>query len=140
MATHVFLSPGMFGFAKVASFSYFEHIIRALSDRFALRGRASRVVVCDVPPTASVRRRALRLARTVREHAGRDQDPIHIVGHSTGGLDARLVASPSVHLPGVEPDDLAWLPRLCSITTMNTPHYGTPLAAFFATKSGQQVL
>lgn len=140
MATHVFLSPGMFGFAKVASFQYFEHVIRALTDRFALRGRAARVVVCDVHPTASVRRRALRLARTVREHASADQDPIHIVGHSTGGLDARLVASPSVHLPGVTPEDLAWLPRLRSITTMNTPHYGTPLAAFFATKSGQQVL
>lgn len=140
MATHIFLSPGMFGFAKVASFAYFEHVIRALSDRFALRGRAVRVVVCDVHPTASVRRRALRLARTVREHVGDDGDPIHIVGHSTGGLDARLVASPSVHLPGVEPADLAWLPRLRSITTMNSPHYGTPLAAFFATKSGQQAL
>jgi len=130
----------MFGFARVASFSYFEHVIRALTDRFAQRGRAARVVVCDVHPTASVRRRALRLAQTVREHAGADADPIHVVGHSTGGLDARLVASPSVHLPGIAPDDLAWLPRLRSITTMNTPHYGTPLAAFFATKSGQQVL
>jgi triacylglycerol lipase len=36
--------------------------------------------------------------------------------------------------------DLAWLPRLASVTTMNTPHYGTPLAAFFATVSGQRML
>jgi triacylglycerol lipase len=139
MATHVFLSPGMFGFARVASFSYFEHVARAMTERFALKGRACRVIVCDVHPTASIRRRALRLARTVREHAV-DDDPVHIIGHSTGGLDARLVASPTVHLPGLVPSDLEWLPRLRSITTMNTPHYGTPLAAFFATKSGQQVL
>ncbi len=139
MATHVFLSPGMFGFARVASFSYFEHVARAMTERFALKGRACRVIVCDVHPTASIRRRALRLARTVREHAV-DDDPIHIIGHSTGGLDARLVASPTVHLPGLVPSDLDWMPRLRSITTVNTPHYGTPLAAFFATKSGQQVL
>jgi hypothetical protein len=140
MKAHVFLSPGMFGFARVASFSYFEHVARAMTERFALRGRACRVVVCDVHPTASIRRRALRLARTIREHTQEDDEPIHIVGHSTGGLDARLVASPSVHLPGLVRDDLTWLPRLRSVTTMNTPHYGTPLAAFFATKSGQQVL
>jgi hypothetical protein len=30
--------------------------------------------------------------------------------------------------------------RLRSITTMSTPHYGTPLASFFATVSGQRML
>jgi pimeloyl-ACP methyl ester carboxylesterase len=130
----------MFGFATVASFSYFEHVVRAIGDRFALRGRAARVHVCDVHPTASVRRRAVKLAETIRDTAGEGADPVHIVGHSTGGLDGRLVASPAVHLPGLTDADLAWLPRLCSVTTINTPHYGTPLAAFFATKSGQQAL
>jgi hypothetical protein len=33
-----------------------------------------------------------------------------------------------------------WLPRLRSVTTMNTPHFGTPLASFFATAQGQRVL
>ncbi len=140
MPSRVFLSPGMFGFAKVASISYFQHVSRALTLRYALRGRACTVVVCDVHPTASIRRRAVALARTVSENAGDPGDAIHLIGHSTGGLDARLVASPAVHLPGLEPEHLGWLPRLRSVTTMNTPHYGTPLAAFFATKSGQQVL
>jgi len=72
--------------------------------------------------------------------AGNDASPIHILGHSTGGLDARLVASPTARLPGVCANELAWLPRLASVTTMNTPHYGTPLAAFFATVSGQRLL
>ena len=40
----------------------------------------------------------------------------------------------------IDPKLLAWLPRLRSVTTMNTPHYGTPLASFFATANGQRVL
>ncbi len=130
----------MFGFARVASLSYFEHVTRGLELRFAQRGRACRVTVCDVHPTASVRRRAQRLAQLVADTTAGDPGPIHVVGHSTGGLDARLVASPSVHLPEIGEAERAWLPRLASVTTINTPHFGTPLAAFFATKAGQQAL
>src|SRR5262245_1491952 len=118
--TRIYLSPGMFGFAKVASFSYFEHVVTALGERFGARGRKVEIHVCDVPPTASIRRRAAKLATMIHETAGDDRGPVHIVGHSTGGLDARLVASPSVHLP-TSYDALRWLPRLCSVTTMNTP-------------------
>ena len=46
----------------------------------------------------SVRRRAAKLARVVAATAGDDGGPIHLVGHSTGGLDARLIASPGAHL------------------------------------------
>ncbi len=140
MHTSLFLAPGMFGFAEVAGLRYFEHVASALSRRFEQRGRALRVVVSDVHPTASIRRRAQRLARTIFEQTQGQSGPIHILGHSTGGLDARLVASPAVHLPGIGAAELAWLERLRSVTTMNTPHFGTPLAAFFATKSGQHLL
>lgn len=130
----------MFGFARLASFEYFEHFIRALERRFRDRGRAVEIRVCEVHPTASLLRRAAKLARLVEESAGDDGGPIHVVGHSTGGLDARLVASPSVRLPGDAHRRLAWTSRLRSVTTLNTPHYGTPLAAFFATVSGQRLL
>jgi triacylglycerol lipase len=135
----VFLSPGMFGFAKVASFSYFEHVTTAIEERFTARGRRAVISVCDVHPSSSIRRRAAKLARMISDTSG-DEGSIHIVGHSTGGLDGRLVASPTVRLPGVEPAELAWIGRLRSVTTMNTPHYGTPLAAFFTTVSGQRLL
>jgi triacylglycerol esterase/lipase EstA (alpha/beta hydrolase family) len=95
--SHVYLSPGMFGFARLASFDYFEHVVRAIEERFRARGRSAKVHVCEVHPTASVRRRAAKLARMVSDTVG-DEGPIHTVGHSTGGLDARLVDSPSVHL------------------------------------------
>jgi hypothetical protein len=95
--------------------------------------------VCAVHPTASIRRRAVTLAETIAATAGHDGGPIHVLGHSTGGLDARLLASPTANI-GLPSERLRWLSRLCSITTMNTPHHGTPLAAFFATVSGQRLL
>jgi hypothetical protein len=44
-----------------------------------------------------------------------------------------------VSLP-CDDDALVWLPRLASVTTLSTPHHGTPLASFFATVSGQRML
>ena len=140
MVHRIYLSPGMFGFGHLASYNYFAHVKRALEERLATNGDKVQIHVVDVPPTASVRRRAAIVATHVARTCGEaDGGPIHLLGHSTGGLDARLVASPSVRLP-VEARDLVWLPRLASVTTMNTPHYGTPLAGFFATLSGQRML
>jgi hypothetical protein len=89
-----------------------------------------------------MRRRAALLAETVSRACGDDprhQGVVHLVGHSTGGLDARLVATPDAVL-SVGPEMLTWLPRLRSVSTLNTPHFGTPLAKFFATVSGQRML
>ncbi len=141
--THrIYFSPGMFGFGRLASYDYFAHLEKALEARLRPHGVEVETYVVDVPPTASVRRRAARLAELVArtsEHDAGDRGPIHLVGHSTGGLDARLLASPDAVLP-IEAGALDWLPRLSSITTMSTPHYGTPLASFFATVSGQRML
>ena len=138
MQHHVYLSPGMFGFARLASYDYFTHVEAALAARFRLAGEAIETHVVDVLPTASVRRRAAKLAEVIAETA-HGKGPIHLLGHSTGGLDARLVASPSSRL-SVRDEALAWIPRLRSITMMNTPNYGTPLASFFATAYGQRAL
>jgi pimeloyl-ACP methyl ester carboxylesterase len=135
---YIYLSPGMFGFTRLASYDYFSHVERALEARFRKAGLAVETHVSDVLPTASVRRRALRLAELIERTATGD-GPIHLLGHSTGGLDARLVASPGAQL-SKSAEAAPWLPRLRSITTMNTPHYGTPLASFFATAKGQQAL
>lgn len=134
----------MFGFGKLATYDYFAHVARALKERFAAAGHGLETHVVDVAPTASIRRRAVRLAELIASTAGADPSsdggsPLHILGHSTGGLDARLVASPSARLP-IAGEKLGWMPRLKSITTMSTPHYGTPLASFFATVSGQRML
>jgi hypothetical protein len=136
MRHHVYLSPGMFGFGRLGSYNYFAHVERELTARFGAAGREIVVHVIDDLPTASIRRRATRLAEIVSQTSG--DEPVHLLGHSTGGLDARLVASPATR--SIAPGSLEWLPRLRTITTMNTPHFGTPLASFFTTAHGQQVL
>lgn len=136
----VYLAPGMFGFARLAAYDYFGHIEKGLRRRFRSAGHACEVRVVEVHPTASIRRRAAKLAQLIAHTAGTDDGPIHLLGHSTGGLDARLVASPTVHLDAMANTQLGWLARLASVTTINTPHHGTPLATFFATAKGQQLL
>jgi hypothetical protein len=93
----------------------------------------------ETHPTSSLRQRAARLAEAVRMHAGNDDAPIHLIAHSSGGLDARLMLTPGASLPtafDIEP--LAG--RVRSLVTIATPHLGTPLATFFNGMFGQQVL
>ncbi|HSO33561.1 MAG TPA: hypothetical protein VLT33_13605, partial [Labilithrix sp.] len=139
IVNRLYLSPGMFGFGRLATYDYFAHVERALTRRFADAGKPLESHVVDVSPTASIRRRAVRLAELVAKTSEDGKGTIHLLGHSTGGLDARLVASPSARLPTAR-ENLAWVSRLRSVTTMSTPHYGTPLATFFATVSGQRML
>ncbi len=129
----------MFGFGRLATYDYFAHVERALVKRFADAGKKLEPHVVDVSPTASIRRRAVRLAELVAKTADDGKGTIHLLGHSTGGLDARLVSSPSARLPTAA-ENLAWRSRLRSVTTLSTPHYGTPMASFFATVSGQRIL
>ncbi|MBS1123385.1 MAG: Lipase precursor [Deltaproteobacteria bacterium] len=136
MRHHVYLSPGMFGFGRLGSYNYFVHVERELRARFSAAGHELEAHVIEDLPTASVRRRSTRLAELIAQTSGGDL--IHLVGHSTGGLDARLVASPATC--SIPLASLGWLPRLRSVTTMNTPHFGTPLASFFATSNGQRML
>ena len=135
----IFLIPGMFGFGRLAGYDYFGHLERALMQRFQEAHVPAVIHVLPTPPTASIRRRAEAVAIGIARLAGADDGPIHLIGHSTGGLDARLVVSPSVRL-AVPRESLAWRSRVASVLTLNTPHHGTPLASFFTTVSGTRLL
>ena len=135
----VYFVPGMFGFGQLAGYDYFKHVRAGLEQRFAQAGIKALFEDVPAPPTSSLRYRSRILAATVGKSAGSDNGPIHLIGHSTGGLDVRLVLSPKVNL-GVTPEQLAWRERVVSAVTINTPHYGTPLATYFATVSGTRVL
>lgn len=136
----LYFIPGMFGFGRLASYDYFTHVEKALTARLTQGGHDVETTVLDVAPTASIRRRAASLAECVdRTSRGHGPGTIHLVGHSTGGLDARLAASPSSHLP-CSSEALSWIKDLRSVTTLSTPHYGTPMGSFFATVSGQRAL
>ncbi len=137
-AHRVYFVPGLFGFAKLAGYDYFTHLRAGIERRYADAGVE---VICEdvpAPPTSSLRYRSRVLASTVARTTT-EGGPIHLVGHSTGGLDARLVLSPSASL-GVDEAQLAWRPRVRLTITLNTPHYGTPVASYFATVSGTRVL
>lgn len=134
---NVYLIPGMFGFANLAGYDYFGHVRSALERRYADAGVPVSIQVVAPPPTASLRHRARLLARAVHRSAG--PGPIHLVGHSTGGIDVRLILSSTRSLR-VSDEELRWTERVHSAISMNAPHYGTPLATYFTSVAGARVL
>jgi len=136
---HVYLIPGLFGFGTLAGYDYFTHFETAIGARYADARIPLRLVVVPSLPTSSITDRAAELARCVVSTASADEGPIHLIGHSSGGLDARLLLSPSRRaLFGS--NELDWSRRVRTLVSINTPHYGTPLAAYFSTVSGTRLL
>lgn len=134
----VYFVPGLFGFGKLAGYDYFDHQRRLLEREYHERGLEVVFVDAPTPPTSSIRHRAEVVARTIAHTVGSD-GPIHLVGHSTGGLDIRLLLSPSARLR-LPSELLTWRSRVATLITLNTPHYGTPLASYFSTVSGARML
>jgi len=135
----VYFVPGMFGFGKLGSFDYFTHLRVGLEERFRRAGVEVQFEDVPAPPTSSLRHRTRILATTIARTAAGERGPIHLVGHSTGGLDVRLLLSPSAHI-GLAPELMSFRGRVRTAITINTPHYGTPLAGYFATVSGTRFL
>ncbi|WZP00062.1 hypothetical protein EP7_001679 [Isosphaeraceae bacterium EP7] len=119
----IVLAHGLFGFSTVGYgrlvlSSYFRGIPGWL------RAAGYRVLVPRVHPTAGIRRRGRRLGDRIE--AAFPGEPVHIIGHSMGGLDARaLMAEPG------------WANRILSLTTIATPHLGSPLADFAKLRMGR---
>jgi len=135
----VYLSPGFLGFVNLGRITYFGHLRQALSERFAALGFDARIHIVRTPPTASLPTRAARLAETIARTARKGDAPLHLIGHSSGGLDVRLLTAPGVALPtAVDVERVAG--RVRTVVTVSTPHHGTPLASFFTTLRGQQLL
>lgn len=135
---HVYLVPGFFGFANLGQIAYFGHVRRLLATSLPELGARAEIHVVRTHPTASLPQRAARLAETITETA-QGSGPIHVIGHSSGGLDARLLAAPGAVLPA-HVDPQRFLSRLRSIVSVAAPHHGTPLASSFATLRGQRLL
>ena len=135
----VFLVPGFFGFTSVGAVSYFEDVEHALGRALRRRGVEARIVRCMVQPTASIPRRADALRRQVLGRGGLKARELHFVGHSTGGLDVRMLLTPGVKIArGDSEERIARLTR--TAITVTTPHHGTPLANHFITVHGQTLL
>lgn len=139
MTHHVVLIPGFFGFESLGELRYFAGVADTLT--VALRERGAVAEVSELPtlPTASIRVRAAAVLDYVGAIADRSEGPIHLVGHSTGGLDARLALAPTASLPS-DRSQKEIFERVESLVTIATPHLGTPLASFFASAAGKPLL
>jgi triacylglycerol lipase len=119
----IVLAHGLFGFTRiglgrVTLTPYF----RSIPD--ILRRAGNRVLVTRVPAIAGVEQRAGRLGEQILRSF--PNEPVHVIGHSMGGLDARhLLANP------------AWQKRIKSLSTIGTPHLGTALADFAKLRVGR---
>lgn len=134
----IYLIPGFFGFVNFGQMVYFAHVREFLEGAFDRLGLPVTIHRVRTSPTASIRRRASELLDYVASTAP-PRGRIHLVGHSTGGLDARLFATPGVSLAGEAPvEPLA--ARVRTVVSVATPHAGTPLASFFTGLLGQRLL
>ncbi|WP_337175263.1 hypothetical protein [Paludisphaera sp.] len=119
----IILAHGLFGFSRIGFgpltlTSYFRGIPQVLRDA------GNRVLTTRVHPTASVEFRAVRLGFRIDTYF--PDEPVHIIAHSMGGLDARRLLA----VPG-------WRDRILSLTTIATPHAGSILADFAKLKVGR---
>ncbi len=110
----IVLVHGLFGYdrlriAGMTVASYFGNLPEYLA------AAGNRVLVARLHPTGGVAQRATEL-QSFLDRAAPDE-PVHILAHSMGGLDARYMIS-----------RLAMAHRVLSLTTIGTPHRGTVFA------------
>jgi triacylglycerol lipase len=114
----IVLMHGMSGFGQldvgVASITYFDGVVQDL----AARGES--VFVTVVPPYDTSEARAQALSTQIDAILVRTgKAKVNLVGHSQGGLDARVITSPQ---------GLGYGDRVASVTTVATPHRGSKVA------------
>jgi pimeloyl-ACP methyl ester carboxylesterase len=137
---HIYLIPGFFGFSNLGNVLYFRAVRETLAQSFAERGEPLEIFGVRTFPTGSLARRARRVLEEIDKNDSlRRADAIHLIGHSTGGIDARLVASTAEGL-GLSSIRPKLADRLKTVVCLSAPHYGTPLANFFTTIYGKKLL
>lgn len=137
MIHRIVLIPGFFGFVNLGELAYFSHVHRYIEDWAVARNIAVTVHRPITPPTASLLTRAAVLHKTLATEC--PTGPIHLIGHSAGGLDARILCTPGVAVPGIG-DTEPVVSRVQSVVSVSTPHLGTPVANLFASAMGGPLL
>jgi triacylglycerol lipase len=115
----VMFTHGMFGFADIGIGSLKQCYFKGIPEHLQKLG--VKVYRARVPPASSIAKRAAVLADIIRDVK---EKKVNIIAHSMGGLDARYAIS-KLHVSK----------RVASLTTIGTPHRGTPVA-----DAGTQVL
>lgn len=140
MDCQIYLIPGFFGFSAFGSYNYFNGIRDILDARLREEhGINAAIFNCKTKPTASLTSRANATVDEVVATGGLKAKALHFIGHSTGGLDARLMLTPGVKLRK-DTAEKRIAKKTLSLTTVSTPHYGTPIAGFLTTLQGRHIL
>ena len=110
----IVLAHGFFGFDDFAGIDFINYFFGVLADLNA--AGETQIYITTVDPFADSTTRGLDLlsqVETIARESGYAR--VNLIGHSQGGLDARVVAT-------MRPDLIA------SVTTIATPHRGTIVA------------
>lgn len=120
---NIVLAHGILGFNTVLGIEYFNGIKEHLEKKFN-----AKVLATNVDPVKSIKDRGAELRNQILAALGKTgtvstlnpKENVHIIAHSMGGLDSRLILSPR------NPDNIANV--VSSLTTVGTPHNGSPVA------------
>ena len=111
----IVLAHGYLGFGDIDGLNYF----RGVSAHLTAQGH--RVLQPPVDPKGSVQERSASLAKQITAWSGGQK--VHVIAHSMGGLDVRYL---------LQPKGGAWEDLFASVSTLCTPHLGTPLTQIVA--------
>jgi triacylglycerol lipase len=119
--------PGFFGFGSFGHpdrpiIEYFARVEDALLRAHA---RPAHFVVHQPPPAGSLAERARSLHAKATDVLRAGAGHLHLIGHSSGAVDARLVAHPGY---GALPARGELIERIASVISVSAPFHGTPLA------------
>jgi len=123
----IVLAHGLLGFEELrlaGSLLPGVHYWRGIKE--ALTANGIHVITCSVPASASIEHRAEKLRDDIAKKAGGKS--VNIIAHSMGGLDARFMIS------RLKPENV----RVCSLTTIATPHRGSAFADFVFERLGPE--
>ena len=110
----IVLVHGLCGFRELdVGRAVMAEYFRGIPGQLAAAG--NRVYAAEVSPTGGVADRAADLRKFLLRELPNER--VHLVGHSLGGLDARYLAS-----------RMDMQSRVLSVTSVGTPHRGTPFA------------
>ncbi len=105
----IILLHGLFGFSRIIYWDYFNGV------RNYYERKGFRVLTPRVPGASSIDTQAASLARQLENESG----PLHLIGHSMGGIYARHFIT---HCDGYK--------KVRSLTTLATPHCGSSAADY----------
>ena len=116
----VVLVHGLFGFSRFQLANYtIVNYFPGIAD--AIERAGNRVLVPWLSATAGVEDRAGQLRGFLLQHS--PHEPVHLLAHSMGGLDARYMIS-----------KLGMADYVLTLTTLGTPHRGTAFADWGVTR------